>query len=211
MFSEFRPCFGLQLKALCYRRLFPAPDHFPRRHRHGTRSDVFLRVTVLPHTAQLHLEHHYTSGHAWMSDEDRPQVDESLGTLLSTEQLAQVRAIQADRDAWAAEVLLGLFTPMTDTGTQPVSADQAEFFELGRSVSFDGKVPLLTLRLGRLHDEIVLDHSFVWPNKERRIERRVRLAPPGTAEALSAIQEAFGADVARAAAHFHQTREPRFR
>ena len=169
-----------------------------------------MRVTVLPHTASADLEHHYTSGHAWMYDSDHPSVDEPLEAVLTPTQLAGVAAIQADPASWTPEVVLGLFTPMTDTGTQQVPPPQADFFELGSSVSFDGRVPQLTLRLGRAHDEIVLDHSFEWPNQERRIEHRARLEPPGTAEALAAIEESFGVDVAQAAAHFQRSRGRRF-
>ena len=167
-------------------------------------------VTVLPHTASADLEHHYTSGHAWMSDSDHPAVDEPLEAVLTPAQLAGIPAIQADPASWTPEVVLGLFTPMTDTGTRRVPPPEADFFELGSSVSFDGRIPQLTLRLGRAHDEIVLDHSFEWPNQERRLEHRARLEPPGTAEALAAIEESFGVDVAQAAAHFQRSRGRRF-
>ena len=159
MFWEDRPRFDLRLKALCCRRLFPAPARFSPRHRHGTRSDVFVRVTVLP-----------------------------LEAVLTPAQLAGIVAKQADPASWTPEGVLGLFTPMTDTGTQQVPPPQADFFELGSSVSFDGRLPQLTLRLGRAHDEIVLDHSFEWPDRKRRLEHRARLDPPGTAEALATIE-----------------------
>jgi hypothetical protein len=210
VFFRYRPVFDLQLKAFGYRRRIPAPGRFSPRRWNGTTSDVFLRVTVLPDAASADLEHHYTSGHAWRSDADHPPVEEPLESVLTAELLAQVAAIQADPEAWSSEVVLGLFTPKTDTRAEEVTAEEADFFELGGSVTFDGRFPHLTLRLGRTHDEIVLDHCFEWPVRERRLDHRERLDPPGTPEALSSIEASFGADVAAAAARFHRSRAGRF-
>ena len=210
MFFQYVPRYDLEIKALCYRRTLPAPDRYPPRRRRGVHSDVLLLVTVLPRAASLSLEHHYTSGHAWMIDDDRPAVDEPLGALLTPEQIDAIAALQADEALWHPDVLLGLFEPRTDTGTQRASPAEADFYELGQSATLDGKLPNLTLRLGRQHDEIVLDHGFRWPAPAREIEHRARFDPPATPAALSAISEAFGADMARAAAHFRQTRSRRF-
>ncbi len=210
MFFHYRPVFDLQLKALGYRRLIPAPERFSPRRRHGTTSDVFLRVTVLSHAASADLEHHYTSGHAWRSDADHPPMEKPLESVLTAELFAQVAAIQADPEAWSSEVVLGLFTPKTDTGAEEVTAEEADFFELGGSVTFDGRCPHPTLRRGRTHDEIVLDHCCEWPARGRRLDHRQRLDPPGTQETLSSIEASFGADVAAAAARFHRSRSGRF-
>ena len=207
MFSQYVPRYDLEIKALCYRRTFPAPERFPPRRRNGHTSDVEVRITVLPHTTMLSLMHHYTSGHAWMIDDDYPPIHEPVEALLSPQMLDEVAEIQADPARWTPEVLLGLFETRTDKGTQRVSAAQADFYELGQSAALDGRLPNLTLRLGRAHDEIVLDHSFRGLANEREIEHRERFEPPATPAALAAIEATFGADMARAAAYFRQTRE----
>jgi hypothetical protein len=207
---HYKPQFDLALRAICYRGIFGAPSRFASRRRHGTRSEVAVRVTVLPDDVLLHLEHHYASGHAWMIDDDRPRVDEPLAAVLSPEQCTEVATLQADESRWTPEVLLGLFAAMTDTGGNPVPPAEADFFELGQSVTFDGRLPMQTLRLGRTHDEIVLDHGMSWPSRERQLTERTRLEPPGTPAALRAIEAVFGPQMARSAALFHTTRERRF-
>ncbi|MFT5681533.1 MAG: hypothetical protein ACI8RZ_002439 [Myxococcota bacterium] len=198
MFHRFRADYDLGLGALCYRRVLPAPEDTPRRRKGSTRSDPSLRVTVLPDAVLLEIEHHYTSGHAWMIDEDRLPVDADLATVCDAQIVSEVAEIQANR--FAPTDLLALFEPRAGAGPNRVAPETADFLELGRSVTGDGKVPMLTLRLGRRHDEVVLDHSFVWPGPDRRLELLERHEPPATPESLAAITTRFGADMARAAA-----------
>ena len=206
----FRPRYDLEQKALCYRHSLRAPVHLGGPERPTAQNDTLLVVTILQDRVRLHLEFHSSSGHAWWVDPHKPAVEAPIEDALPATLCAEIAALQQDPDAWAPEVLLEMFQAMPDRGLYAVEPGEADFFELGQSTSFDGTVPFLTLRLGRSHDEIVLDHSFGANDSERTIEVQRRLDPPGTPDALAAIAAAFGADMAGAAAHFHATRGARF-
>jgi hypothetical protein len=148
----------------------------------------------------LDIEHHYTSGHAWIIDDDRDPLTGDPEALCDPAIIARIATIQAER--FAPADLLALFEPRAGAGADRVPTAEADFIELGRSVTGDGRLPMLTLRLGRSHDEVVLDHSFVWPGPDRELVLLARHEPPATPAALADIAGRFGQDMARAAACF---------
>ncbi len=95
MFHEFRADYDLGLRALCHRRVLPAPPGTPSRIRHGVRSDPLLRLTVLPDRVLLDIEHHYTSGHAWIIDDDRDPLTGDPEALCDPAIIARIATIQA--------------------------------------------------------------------------------------------------------------------
>ena len=141
----------------------------------------------------LSVEHHYSSGHMWVVDHHTDPVEETLQDLGLAELADTAARLQADAASWAPTVLLGLFVPTVGAKPDRVAPDEAEWLELGQSASPDGKLPNLTLRLGRVHDEIVLDHSFVWPERIRRLE------PVAVPAGLADILAHFGEDMAAVA------------
>ena len=211
MIFEFSPDYDLALKALCHRCRVPTgSEHAPPRTLGHVASRPMIVITVLPEETMMHIEHHYISGHAEFTDDDRPPVEGTIEEVLGMAAAAAAGVVQADPDRWRPEVLLGLFTPTANARVGRVPPSEADCFELGRSETLDGKVPSLTLRLGRTHNEIVRDHSFSSPDLIRRLEVLERLEPPAGPEALAAIREAFGDDMARAAARFQVGRDGRF-
>ena len=105
----------------------------------------------------------------------------------------------SDRPRWLREAL-GSFNPMTATDPNSVKPAAADFLELGRCAGVDGKLPYLIFRLGRAHDEVVLDHGST--RDARNVEVLERFDPPATADACAAVERRFGAHVAEVAAWF---------
>jgi hypothetical protein len=208
VFFSFVPKYSLALRALCYRRLIRAD--VPSRVSGGIHSNPHFLVTVLPSQLLIHILHHYRSGHAEFTDDDLVPVLTPAAEVLKPDILEAATGIQAQPERWAPEVLFACFVPHHGNRPNRAPLDLADHFELGASVTQDGRGPRLTLRLGRQHDEIVLDHGFRWPAKERTIEVLHRLSPPATPDALATIEEAFGADMARVATWFHAERDRRF-
>lgn len=172
------PDYDLARRALVYRRFLPAdPDRFPPRRRHGSRNDPTLAITLHRPRVTVEVEHHYSSGHAWLVDPDRQPVlagvepaEPALGVLLGAREVAGIRALLEDPERWAAPVLAGLFEPRRGAEPDRASPDEADCWELGRSQRGDGKLPYLTLRLTCRGREIVLDHSFSGYPRLRRLE-----------------------------------------
>lgn len=101
------------------------------------------------------------------------------------------------------------FAPRRSTGTESrVAAADADFFELGGSV--DDKVPYRTLRLGRVHDEIVDDHSWHWSGPPVRQIVVLEVLDASTARGIGSVERQFGPEVARVAAWFVARRSSRF-
>lgn len=164
-----------------------------------------LRVTLLRDHVCLSVEHHYTSSHMWNQDWHRDPVQETLAALALEHVAQQGRDIQAEQARWEPAILLQQFTPMR--GDEPWSCTPAEalWLELGVSFQPEGKLPNLTLRLGREEDQIVQDYSFSGGQRVRRLE------PVSVPATLDDIAAHFGADMAAAAMQFAADRGRWFR
>jgi len=204
-FSEFVPRYSLSHRALTYRRCLSLPERFPSRRRNGVRSDPCLRVEVLRARVCLSVEHHYTSGHMWVIDDDTDPVEQTLAGLGLEAVAARVVTLQAEAPCWLPSVLLAGFSPTQGAAPQRVAAAEADWLELGVSASLDGRRPALTLRLGRHADEIVLDHSFQHPARVRTL---VPVAVPAT---VGDVRAHFGDDMAAAAVLLGEDRGRWFR
>lgn len=197
----FRPIYTLELKALTYQRSLGAPpEGHGSRLRQGLRSDPELRVVVLPEELRLEVAHHYTSGHMWVIDDERDRLEDPPEDVLPAAVLASIDALRADPSCWSPDAVLGLFRPMQGDGPEEIAPSEAAWLEWGASVTGDGKLPYLTLRLGREGCEIVQDHSFHFSESVRRLEP---VARPAT---LDDVRAHFGEDMARAVAAFGQER-----
>lgn len=191
------------------------PGSLPARRLHGTDGDPCLHVCALRGRVVVELHHRFSPGGGMDITEPHGQTWQSapdhldgLCPPLTASQVAALRALyddprRWDEAAWTAQAL-ACFCRRTARGADAVSVEEADFYELGRSVAGDGTVPFLTLRLGRAHDEIVVDHHLTWPSRERRIEMMHRFDPPDSGNAH--IADLFGDDVARAAEAFQRDR-----
>jgi hypothetical protein len=105
--------------------------------------------------------------------------------------------------AWTSEDWIDAgrkaFSPRLATGSEyQVPPWQADFLELGGSP--DDKIPFLTLRIGRVHDEIVDDHSYLdGQMTHRRIVVRETLDAASEA-GRSSVEAQFGPEVAEVGA-----------
>ena len=199
--NSYSPDYDLERRALVYRCALEAPRPLPARSRHGSQSQPSLRITAHPAQLTVEVEHHYTSGHAWMIDDDRDLLlatadpaDPALADLLPPSALQALQALLADADRWRPAVLAEQFTRYLGTSPDPVyTPEDGDTWELGRSRTLDGRLPYLTLRLTPTGREIVLDHSFSGPLRQRRLE------PVHVPATDADIVACFGADVLAAA------------
>jgi hypothetical protein len=138
-----------------------------------------------------------------------PDLCEHLETIeLQAFQSHIQRCMGAPAREWMQHVF-SVLQPRHATGVESrVEPDLADFFELGASE--DDRIPLRTLRLGRAHDELVLDHSFSWNGPRERtivVEEVLDCGAPRDAERVESV---FGTDIRRVAEWFARNRMAAF-
>jgi hypothetical protein len=213
---DYRLVYLFSERSLCFQRLIAAvPDIASADDRCGLYSRPALGVLALPDRVDVHLVRRYAAGDL--------EVHQDAGRIAAAEvclvgQLADlIGAAEVDRLAWLyahpegwgrgnrdgwLRAAFELFRPMHALAPEESDPYTADFYELGQSFTGDGRPPWLTLRLGRRHDEIVLDHYDFRPDCQRSIELLERLDPPATPGALAVIEEYFGPHLAELAAWF---------
>jgi hypothetical protein len=158
-FGHYTADYDLGRKTLVWRCALPAaPERFPPLTRHGLRSEPMLHVAAHPRRVEVELEHHFTSGHAWLVEREAPPLvtvasaeAPELRALLGDEPIAALRACLADPSRWTPEALAGLFTPRGEG-----DAARPRAWDLSRSS--DGKLPYTVLRVSQEGLQILLEH-----------------------------------------------------
>lgn len=183
--------YELSSRAFVYRRAQAAdPRLVPPRQRYGLQSAPFLGIVTHRAWIRVEEEHHYTSGHAWIIDDDRPVllqaegVTPALRALVGEATGAALARLCADAGRWGPAVWRSLLVPMRGAAPDRVPPEEADVWELGRSITGDGRLPSLTLRLHPTHAEVVRDHGFSGPVRERHLEVLHPTADDATITAL---------------------------
>lgn len=213
---DFRLVYLLSERSLCFQRVVSAaPEIHPPERGRGLSSRPALGLLALPDHIDVHLVRHYAAGDlevyqdaGRIAEADANQVGR-LADVLGAAEVERLAGLYAHPDGWGAgerdrwyRAAFELFRPMHALAPEEADPWIADFYELGQSFSGDGRPPWLTLRLGRRHDEIVLDHCDFRPDCQRSIEVLERLDPPATPGALGVIEDYFGSHLAEMAAWF---------
>ncbi len=118
------------------------------------------------------------------------------------------RRAGAGSDEWLRCVFSVFLARLSKGVEHRVEPKEADYFELG----FSTRYPVFTLRLGRSHDELVMDHG--WSSRSEVLERTIDVhevldcTKPDDAARVEAV---FGADVRRVAEWFAANRNAAFK
>lgn len=181
----------------------------------GITSQTVLQVYSLPDRVEIRLEHSFimravefyqpgghvqTLGPGAASEWLTPDTQNRLDTLY------QKAWTRVGEDDWMQAVLTLFQCRLAADNTDRVQPARADFYELRGDTGGDAKV----LRLGREHDEIVLEKTPSYPSRVRDIHVLQHLDTTDTDASRAAVEKHFGTHIADVALWFGRHRDERF-